>query len=266
MTLPVRADVADLLAAGDHLAGVDADRGLVAVPDLGAVIEGLDGLVAVGAVVAGLGDRCRWRRPRSGCRSGPRSRGRCGCSTRGRWTCRSGRSGGSRWSAAPTGSWRSRWPASRPTSPARTARRCAAAACYSAAFGQLLVGRVLQGLALAVAAESRARAAVEADGVGAEGVELGERGGLGAVRGAAGRLVRRCLSGAGRGGNPRGHRERERSGDGGSHRKSGQRVAVGASAALRRPPWTRVPEVTGRVARLPARWFPMLRYPSVADR
>ena len=35
--------------AGDRVTGGDADVGLVAVPDLGAVLEGLDGLVAVGA-------------------------------------------------------------------------------------------------------------------------------------------------------------------------------------------------------------------------
>ena len=51
------ADGADLLAGADGVADGDADVGLVAVPDLGAVLEGLDGLVAVGAVVAGLGDR-----------------------------------------------------------------------------------------------------------------------------------------------------------------------------------------------------------------
>ena len=46
------ADGADLLAGGDGVAGGDADVGLVAVPDLGAVLEGLDGLVAVGAGVS----------------------------------------------------------------------------------------------------------------------------------------------------------------------------------------------------------------------
>src|SRR6478609_9193877 len=50
------ADGADVLAAVDAVADGDVDRGLVAVPDLGAVIEGDDGLVAVGPVVAGLGD------------------------------------------------------------------------------------------------------------------------------------------------------------------------------------------------------------------
>ena len=52
-----RTDGADDLAAVDPVADGDIDRGLVAVPDLGAVIEGHHGLVAVGAVVAGLGDR-----------------------------------------------------------------------------------------------------------------------------------------------------------------------------------------------------------------
>ena len=50
------ADGADLLATADGVTGGDADVGLVAVPDLGAVLEGLDGLVAVGTVRAGLSD------------------------------------------------------------------------------------------------------------------------------------------------------------------------------------------------------------------
>ena len=50
------ADAADDIAGGDLLADADADGGLVGVPDLGAVIEGEDGLVAVGALVAGLRD------------------------------------------------------------------------------------------------------------------------------------------------------------------------------------------------------------------
>ena len=49
------ADGADLLAAADGVADGDADVGLVAVPDLGAVLEGLD---------------------RSGCRRRRRSRSR----------------------------------------------------------------------------------------------------------------------------------------------------------------------------------------------
>src|SRR5690606_32534286 len=48
---------ADDLAGGDLLADADADRGLVGVPDLGAVVEGQHRLVAVGAVPAGGGDR-----------------------------------------------------------------------------------------------------------------------------------------------------------------------------------------------------------------
>ena len=51
-----RAHGADRLAAPDHVADAHEVRRLVAVPDLGAVIEGDDGLVAVGPVVAGLGD------------------------------------------------------------------------------------------------------------------------------------------------------------------------------------------------------------------
>src|SRR5688572_21095760 len=51
------ADGADDLAAVDALAHRDVDLGLVAEPDLGAVVERHDGLVAVGAVVAGRGDR-----------------------------------------------------------------------------------------------------------------------------------------------------------------------------------------------------------------
>ena len=51
-----RADGADHVTGGDDVAGGDVDRGLVGVPDLGAVLEREDGLVAVGAVVAGGGD------------------------------------------------------------------------------------------------------------------------------------------------------------------------------------------------------------------
>src|SRR5690606_5035695 len=51
------ADAADHVAGVDLLADADADRGLVGVPDLGAVLEGEHRLVAVGAVPAGEGDR-----------------------------------------------------------------------------------------------------------------------------------------------------------------------------------------------------------------
>ncbi len=50
------ADGPDDLACADLLALADAEAALVAVPDLGAVIEGHHGLVAVGAVVADGGD------------------------------------------------------------------------------------------------------------------------------------------------------------------------------------------------------------------
>src|SRR6478736_1999941 len=48
------ADVADLLAADDLVADVDADGALVGVPELGAVGERLDRAVAVGAGVSRL--------------------------------------------------------------------------------------------------------------------------------------------------------------------------------------------------------------------
>src|SRR6476619_7136181 len=51
-----RADAADQLPGADLLAGVDRERGLVAVPELGAVGEGLDGAVAVGPGGGGLRD------------------------------------------------------------------------------------------------------------------------------------------------------------------------------------------------------------------
>ena len=97
-----RADVADDLAAADVVADGRGERGLVAVPELGAVLEGDDGLVAVGAVVADRGDDAVGDGRGSGCRCGRRSRDRCGSSPRGRWTGRSGRSGGSRTAAGPT--------------------------------------------------------------------------------------------------------------------------------------------------------------------
>ena len=51
-----RADVADQLAGADDVTGAHDVRRLVAEPQLGAVVEGDHGLVAVGAVVAGRGD------------------------------------------------------------------------------------------------------------------------------------------------------------------------------------------------------------------
>ena len=55
VTWPVAADRADDLAARGPLADGDGERRLVAVPELGAVLEGDHGLVAVGAVVADRG-------------------------------------------------------------------------------------------------------------------------------------------------------------------------------------------------------------------
>ena len=52
-------DVPDLVAGADDVADADAEGVLVAVPELGAVLERDDGLVAVGAVVAGRGDGAR---------------------------------------------------------------------------------------------------------------------------------------------------------------------------------------------------------------
>ena len=70
--------------ARDVLADADRERGLVAVPELGAVVEGHDGLVAVGPGVAGLGDRAVGDRVDRGARRGRRSPGRCGSATTGR--------------------------------------------------------------------------------------------------------------------------------------------------------------------------------------
>ena len=55
MTLPVE-PTSPMTSPAHRVALAHAERALVAVPDLGAVIEGHDGLVAVGPVVAGRGD------------------------------------------------------------------------------------------------------------------------------------------------------------------------------------------------------------------
>ena len=141
--------------------------GLVAVPDLGAVLEGLDGLVAVGAVVAGLGDLAVGDRDDRGAGGGGEVEAGVVAATRGRRPCRSGRSGGSRWSAAPL--------VLGDLAGARLGG-LAERLELGVALGGLLLGRllelhlggVLEGLALGVAADRPlAGVAGEADGVGA---------------------------------------------------------------------------------------------------
>ena len=117
----------------------------------------------------------------------------------------------------------------------RRGRRCARLACSSAACLQVLVGGVLQGLALGVAAD-RALPAVEAVALDADGVGAAD------VRGPA--AVSRCsavalgaptaLSGAGAmaGAGRRPARERERAGDGAE--AIGSPVSGVAARALRR--------------------------------
>ena len=148
---------------------LDADRGLVAVPDLGAVGEGLDGAVAVGAGRAGLGDHAvgdgedrgagRGGEVEAGVVARPEAAGHAEAGGE----VVALRSGRCQWFLAI-------WPALGLGGPAERLQ-------LGVALGGLLlggrlelgVGGVLQGLALGVTADRRWRAgrAGVADGVGA---------------------------------------------------------------------------------------------------